>query len=95
MLSNNSSFWALKFDVDEEQLKKLDIFEGVPSRLYNRVEVEILLKNNRLLKCFIYVPTKKTIHSQNLSPETDKNDKWKEEIKKFPEIVNKFHELVM
>lgn len=93
--SKNSSFKALKFDINEEELKELDRYEGVQSGLFKRVEIEVLLKGNTKIKAFIYIPTEKTINSLNLSPKLDKNDLWIKEIEKFPEIVKKFPELVM
>ena len=92
--AENSSFWALKFDVDENQLENLDYYEGVPSNLYERVEIEVLLRENTKSIAYIYVPTKDTIKTQNISIEQDKTDRWKEEIKKHPEIIEKFPELV-
>ena len=91
----NSSFWALKFSDSEEQLKDLDYYEGTSSGLFKRKETKISLKNGREIIAFIYVPTEKTIKSQKLSPAMDKNDAWREEIKKFPEIVDKFPELIL
>ena len=90
-----SSFWALKFEVNEKELKELDYYEGVKSELFERVETEILLKNNKQLKAFVYIPTKKTINSLNLNTQMDLNDRWKEEIKKLPEVVMNFPELVL
>jgi gamma-glutamylcyclotransferase (GGCT)/AIG2-like uncharacterized protein YtfP len=92
--SNGDSFWALKFDVDLQQLERLDYYEGVQAGLYKRVKTEIFLKNKEKTKAFIYVPTQDTIESQKLSLEIDKEDRWKEEIKKNPEVVEKFPELV-
>jgi len=93
--SKNSSFWALKFDVNEQELSELDGYEGVHIELFKRIEIEIILKNNETSKAFIYVPTEKTILSQKLTPDLDKTDSWKEIIKKFPEIVKKFPDLVL
>ena len=91
--SKKSSFWALKFVVNEQELIELDKYEGVSTGLFKRVEIEINLKNNVKSKAFIYVPTDKTIKSQNLNVDIDKKDLWKEEIRKLPEIVNRFPEL--
>ena len=93
--SPNSSFWALKFSVNEKQLKDLDYYEGVSSELFKREETEIKLKDGQEITAYIYIPTEKIIKSQELTAEMDKNDSWKEEIKKFPEIVEKFPELVL
>ncbi|MHA1294760.1 MAG: gamma-glutamylcyclotransferase family protein [Promethearchaeota archaeon] len=90
-----SSFWALKFDVNESQLKDLDFYEGVTSGLFKKTEIEIILKNNDKRKAFIYIPTEKTIQSQKLTSNLDKKDRWKEEIKKNPDIVKKFPELII
>jgi gamma-glutamylcyclotransferase (GGCT)/AIG2-like uncharacterized protein YtfP len=90
----DSSFWALKFDVNEEELKQLDYYEGVPAGLYKRITITIQLKNGTEKEAFIYVPTEKTIQQQNLSLNMDKDDKWKYEIKKHSKIVEKFPELL-
>jgi len=89
-LRSNGSFKALKFDVNKQELETLDRIEGVSEGLFDRVNAEIFLKNNRKSSAFIYVPTDKTIKLQNLSLELDKIDRWEEEIKKIPEIVRNF-----
>jgi len=94
VLQSMGSFKALKFDVNEQELETLDQIEGVFEGLFKRVNTEIYLKNDRKSSAFIYVPTDKTIKSQNLFLELDKTDQWKEEIKKCSEIVNKFPELI-
>ena len=94
VLRSKGSFKALKFDVNEQELEILDRIEGVFEGLFKRVNTEIYLKNNQEASAFIYVPTDKTIKSQNLFLELDKTDQWKEEIKKYSEIVNKFPELI-
>lgn len=91
----NSSFWALKFEVNEAQLKELDYYEGIHKGLFERYETEIILKNSNKSNAFIYVPTLETINSLNLSPELDLNDRWKKEIKRDPEVVMNFPELVL
>jgi gamma-glutamylcyclotransferase (GGCT)/AIG2-like uncharacterized protein YtfP len=92
--SESSSFWALKFEVNEEELKQLDYYEGVHAGLYKRVKTKVELKNGEEIEAYIYVPTEKTIESQNLSEDMDKIDRWQEEIKEHPEILEKFPELV-
>ncbi len=94
-LPSNNSFWALKFDVNQQELELLDSIEGVFDDLFERLITEVYLKNNKIFSAYIYIPTKKTIASQKLSLELDKNDQWKEEIKKYPEIVEKFPKLVL
>lgn len=94
VLQSKGSFKALKFDVNEQELEILDRIEGVFEGLFKRVNTEIYLKNNQEASAFIYVPTDKTIKSQNLFLELDKTDQWKEEIKKYSEIANKFPELI-
>jgi hypothetical protein len=91
----NSSFWALKFDVNQEQLIELDYYEGMHTGLFERYEIQIILKNKKQSSALIYVPTQDTIKSFNLKPELDLKDRWKEEIKKFPEVVLNFPELVL
>ena len=92
-LKSTGSFKALKFAIPKEEIKLLDEIEGVDSGLFKRVMVDILLKNNRSSSAFMYVPTEETIVSQKLTLESDKIDRWKEEIKKIPEIVRKFPDL--
>ena len=89
-----SSFWALKFSVSPDFLKKLDHYEGIPSGLFNRIEIQFLFKNKKKNKAFLYVPSQETIKKYGLSPNLDPNDRWKEEIKKYPEIIQQFPELV-
>ncbi len=92
-LRSNGSFKALKFDVNKQELELLDLIEGVKKGLFERVIVNILLKNNRPSSAFMYVPTEETIVSQKLTLESDKIDRWKEELKKIPEIVRNFPDL--
>ena len=89
-LKSTGSFQALKFDITKEEIYFLDKIEGVNNGLFKRVMVDILLKNSRSSSAFIYVPTEETIVSQKLTVESDKIDRWKEEIKKIPEIVRNF-----
>lgn len=93
-LRSNGSFKALKFDVNKQELGTLDRIEGVFEELFERVYAEIYLKDNIKSSALIYIPTVKTIKSQNLSLELDKIDRWKEEILKCPEVINKFPELI-
>ncbi|MFX0070961.1 MAG: gamma-glutamylcyclotransferase family protein [Candidatus Hermodarchaeota archaeon] len=90
-----ASFKALKFDVNEQELEALDQYEGVYAGLYRRVQTEVFLNENRKRKAFIYVPTENTIKTQNLSIEIDRNDRWKEEMYKYPELREKFPELFL
>ena len=92
-LQSTGSFKALKFDVTKEEIKFLDKIEGVNNGLFKRVMADILLKNNRPSSALIYVPTEETIVSQKLTLDSDKNDRWKEELKKIPEIVRNFPDL--
>ncbi|MFX0047160.1 MAG: gamma-glutamylcyclotransferase family protein [Candidatus Hermodarchaeota archaeon] len=94
VLPSKGSFNALKFDVNQQELETLDQIEGVLEGLFKRVKTEIYLKNNRKSSAFIYIPTDKTIKKQKLDLELDKTDRWKEEIKKYSEIVNKFPKLI-
>lgn len=90
-----SYFWALKFDVDANQLKQLDNYESVPEGLYERKSAEVNLSDGRTINAFIYVPTTNTIRLKNLTPDMDTIDRWKDEIRKFPELVKKFPELIL
>jgi hypothetical protein len=92
-LKSTGSFKALKFDVTKEELIILDKLEGVNNGLFKRVMIDILLKNSRPSSAFMYVPTEETIVSQKLTLELDKIDRWKEEIKKIPEVVRNFPDL--
>ena len=93
-LRSNGSFKALKFDVNKQELETLDRIEGVSEGLFKRVIADIHLKNNIISSAFIYTPTDKTIKSQKLSLELDKTDRWKKEIIKCPEVIDKFPELI-
>ncbi|MBY9005457.1 MAG: gamma-glutamylcyclotransferase [Candidatus Lokiarchaeota archaeon] len=94
LIDKESSFWALKFDISEVELYKLDYYEGTSIGLYRRIQIEVEIKNNVLKKAFIYIPTEETIQKERLSLETDRKDKWKNEIKKIIEITEKFPELI-
>jgi len=94
-LRSNGSLKALKFDVNNRELKTLDLIEGVYEGLFERVITPIYLKNDSKSFAFIYIPTEKTIESQNLSLELDKVDRWEEEILKCNEIIHKFPELII
>ena len=94
VLPSNNSFWALKFDVNEQELKQLDKYEGVSLGLFWREKTEIIFKNGKKSTAFIYIPTKNSIISKNLTLESDKEDRWKEQIKKYPEILVQFPELM-
>ncbi|MFW9897697.1 MAG: gamma-glutamylcyclotransferase family protein [Candidatus Thorarchaeota archaeon] len=89
------SFWALRFCVLEEELDELDRYEGVDAGLFQRIKISILLKNDRNVNAFMYIPTNDTVKSLNLNFDIDKTDRWKEEIKKIPEVVKKFPELIL
>ena len=90
----NSSFNALIFKVNNQELEALDRYEGVNSGLFKRITTDIILKDHKKIEAFIYIPTNETIISQGLSPVLDKQDLWKKEIEKFPEVVTKFPELI-
>ncbi|MHA2289374.1 MAG: gamma-glutamylcyclotransferase family protein [Promethearchaeota archaeon] len=94
-LRSKGSFKALKFDVTKEELKILDQIEGVYEGLFERIIVDIYLENDIKSSAFMYVPTDETIKSQKLSLELDKFDRWKEEIKKSPEVVRFFPKLLI
>lgn len=91
----NSFFKALKFEVNKQELEELDIYEGVKSGLFKRVEIEVVLKHNKQIEAFIYIPTNNTIISQGLSPKLDRFDSWKKEIEKSVETLKKFPELLL
>ena len=91
---SGSTFYALKFDITPNELELLDKYEGVDSGLFKRIKIKTQLKNGNNINAYIYIPTKKTILSQGLSFDLDKNDKWKQKIKKNLEIVKQFPELI-
>ena len=91
----NSFFKALKFEVTKQELKELDIYEGVNSGLFKRLKTEVVLKNDKQIEAFIYIPTTNTIISQRLTSELDRFDSWKKEIEKSPEVLKKFPELLL
>lgn len=79
----------------KQELEELDIYEGVNSGLFKRVKTEVVLKNEKQIEAFIYVPTTNTIISQRLTSELDKFDSWKKEIEKSPEVLKNFPELLL
>ena len=91
----NSYFKALKFEVTKRELEELDIYEGVNSGLFKRLKTEVVLKNDKQIEAFIYIPTTNTIISQRLTSELDIFDSWKKEIEKSPEVLKKFPELLL
>ncbi len=92
---SNESFWALKFDVTQEDLNQLDDDEGVDLGLFERIQITVELKTREKIAAFLYILTEKLINSQKLSLELDMNDRWKEHLKKFQEIVQLFPELIL
>ncbi|MFX0026630.1 MAG: gamma-glutamylcyclotransferase family protein [Candidatus Hermodarchaeota archaeon] len=93
--SEGSSFYALKFDITKEELRELDFFEGVSENYFKREIIEVYRKNNEKIQAFIYLPTDQLITKHKLSVSLDDKDKWKEEIKKDSEIIEKFPELIL
>ncbi|MHA1255130.1 MAG: gamma-glutamylcyclotransferase family protein [Promethearchaeota archaeon] len=91
----NSFFKALKFEVTKRELEELDIYEGVNSGLFKRLKTEVVLKNDKQVEAFIYIPTTNTIISQRLTSELDRFDSWKKEIENSPEVLKKFPELLL
>ncbi|MFX0019634.1 MAG: gamma-glutamylcyclotransferase family protein [Promethearchaeota archaeon] len=93
--SERSSFYALKFDVTKEELRYLDFYEGVSENYFKREIIEVYLKNNEKVQAYIYLPTDQLITKYKLSVNLDEKDRWKEEIKKDSEIIEKFPELIL
>jgi gamma-glutamylcyclotransferase (GGCT)/AIG2-like uncharacterized protein YtfP len=93
--SEGSSFYALKFEVTKEELGQLDLYEGVSEDYFRREIIEVYLKNNEKVQAYIYLPTDQLIIKYNLSVNLDEMDRWREEIKKDPEIIEKFPELIL
>ena len=91
----NSYFKALKLEVTKRELEELDIYEGVNSGLFKRVKTEVVLKNDKQIEAFIYVPTTNTIISQRLTSELDRFDSWKKELEKSSEVLKNFPELLL
>jgi len=89
----NNSFWALKFEINENELRELDFYEGVELGLFERQKIPIYLKNGKEDQAYIYLPTQKTINQFKLDLKCDDKDLWKEVIKKDKEIINRFPEL--
>ncbi|MBY9017320.1 MAG: gamma-glutamylcyclotransferase [Candidatus Lokiarchaeota archaeon] len=95
VLPSDDSFWALKFDVSQEELNQLDNYEGVHLGLFERIQTKVELKTGSKINAFLYVPTENLIVSQMLTNELDTSDRWKEHIRTFPEIVQLFPELIL
>jgi hypothetical protein len=94
IIPSENSFWALKFDIHYDDLKILDQYEGVSKWIFQRIEIKVRLKSGKEIPAFLYVPTNNTISKEKLSLELDLHDRWKEELKKYPEIIKKFPELL-
>jgi len=85
----------LEFSFLREIGLELDIYEGVNSGLFKRLKTEVVLKNDKQIEAFIYIPTTNTIISQRLTSELDIFDSWKKEIEKSPKVLKKFPELLL
>lgn len=85
---------ALCFTLDKERLPSLDKYEGVEAGLYTREEIEVELESGDFCQAFIYIPTQKCINEYELTSTKDPNDSWMNEIKKTPEIGDKFPKLL-
>ena len=92
---SNDSFWALKFDVSQEELNQLDNYEGVHLGLFERIRTQVELKRGNKIIAFLYIPTENLIITQKLTIELDTSDRWKDHLKTFPEIVQLFPELIL
>jgi serine protease inhibitor len=90
-----SSLYALKFDVTKEELRNFDFYEGVSENYFKREIIEVYCKNNEKIQAYIYLPTDQLITKYKISIDLDEKDRWKEEIKKDPEIIEKFPELIL
>ncbi len=95
VIPSADSFWALKFDVTQEELNQLNKYEGVDLGLFERIRTQVELKKGNKINAFLYVPTENLINSQKLTIDLDINDGWKEHLKKIPEIVQLFPELIL
>lgn len=85
---------ALCFTVEKERLPSLDKYEGVEAGLYKRKQIDVELLNGDTCEGFIYIPTQKCIDEFHLSFDKDPHDAWLEEIRKMPEIAQKYPELL-
>ena len=92
---SKESFWALKFEVTQQELEDLDNYEGVNDDLFKRIEIYVKLKSGEKTKAFLYVPTDNLISTNKLHKGLDTSDRWKDHIRKFPEIVKLFPELIL
>ncbi|MHA1819479.1 MAG: gamma-glutamylcyclotransferase family protein [Promethearchaeota archaeon] len=88
-----SGFWGLVFKVDENGLKRLDIYEG-EGDLYSRVKVDIIYSDGAKGVAELYYPTERSIKETNLYSLIPEGDKWRERIiQKHPDIIKEFPEL--
>ena len=86
-----NGFWGLAFDVSPKQLAELDYYEG---SLYDRIEIECLLRNGKKIPVQTYYPTQNTIKNYNIADYIMERDLWQEKIiVDHPDICNKFPEL--
>ncbi|MHA1340961.1 MAG: gamma-glutamylcyclotransferase family protein [Promethearchaeota archaeon] len=88
-----SGFWGLIFGVTDEELKKMDYYEG-EGVLYKRIMENVILKNTNHVRAYLYYPTEETIEKYNLREYILQGDLWQEYIiKNYKEIIDEFPEL--
>ncbi len=91
--SEKDGFWALLFDIPEDELPSFDNYEGAPI-LYERKTVSIQRKASQSISAEIYIASKKEIQDAQLSTTMDPTDRWRDVIKaKVPDLLEKFPEL--
>ncbi len=91
--SKNDGFWALLFDIPEDELASFDNYEGAPI-LYERKTISVRLKTSQEISAEIYVASKKEIQDAKLTTTMDPTDRWRDVIKaKVPDLLKKFPEL--
>jgi hypothetical protein len=91
---NCAGFFALKFEIDNDQLSEFDWYEGVPQGLYDRVEIPIIIRKNKQIQAFIYLISQQSLKEYKIALESDTHDRWLEEIKACSDKCHEFPELL-
>ncbi len=91
---NYAGIHGLVFSISKDQLKNLDIYEGVEAGLYSREMLTVQTLDGSTTDAYIYIPTQKCINEFGLSLRKDPEDCWIEEIKKNPKIFERFPKLI-
>ena len=86
-------FWGLIFEVNQEELKRLDVYEGEGS-LYHRINGNCILPNKNEQPVSFYYPTESSIRYEDLANYLRHGDTWLEKMKREnADIIMEFPDL--